>query len=168
MSETRAILRRQFDVAWGLCAYHLDGLTTEECLWRPADAGLHVRRDAEGLWRADWPEHERYDLGPPSIAWTTWHIGFWWSTAIDQAFGEGGLTREDILWPGEADGIRTWIEGLRDLWLASLADASLDRPSHWPAPDRTVGDLWAWANVELAKNAAEVGYARFLFARRTR
>ena len=48
MSETRAILRRQFDVAWGLCAYHLDGLTTEECLWRPADAGLHVRRDAEG------------------------------------------------------------------------------------------------------------------------
>ena len=29
MSETRAILRRQFDVAWGLCAYHLDGLTTE-------------------------------------------------------------------------------------------------------------------------------------------
>jgi len=33
--------------------------------------------------------------------------------------------------------------------------------SHW---DRPFGDVLAWANVELTKNAAELGYARFLHA----
>ncbi len=28
----------------------------------------------------------------------------------------------------------------------------------------TVGDVVAWVNVELTKTAAEIGYARFLYA----
>ena len=64
-------LLRQFDLAWKLARYHLDGLSTAECLWRPADVGLHVH---EG--RGDWPETERYEIGPPSVAWITWHMQF--------------------------------------------------------------------------------------------
>jgi hypothetical protein len=30
--------------------------------------------------------------------------------------------------------------------------------------DRPFGDVIAWVNVELTKNAAEIGYARFLYA----
>jgi len=32
----------------------------------------------------------------------------------------------------------------------------------WPFRDRPLADLFAWANVELTKNAAEIGYLRFL------
>jgi hypothetical protein len=37
--EARGYLLRQFDTAWKLARHHLDGLTTEECLWRPARPG---------------------------------------------------------------------------------------------------------------------------------
>lgn len=96
MTGVRDTLLRQLDTAWKLASHHLDGLSTEECLWRPARAGLHVQPDAGGRWRADWPAHEGYDLGPPSIAWITWHIGFWWSMALDHSFGAGTLARETV------------------------------------------------------------------------
>lgn len=62
-----------FDIAWALADHHLNGLTDEQCRWRPLAQGLHVHAQGE-IWKADWPEHEGYDFGPPSIAWTTWHI----------------------------------------------------------------------------------------------
>lgn len=33
-------LIRQFETAWKLTSFHLEGLTTRECLWRPASRGL--------------------------------------------------------------------------------------------------------------------------------
>jgi hypothetical protein len=35
---------------------------------------------------------------------------------------------------------------------------------HLTGLDRPFGDVIAWVNVELTKNAAEIGYARFLYA----
>jgi hypothetical protein len=162
-------LQRQFAVAWQLTAYHLEGLTTAECLWRPAARGLHVHRDAQGRWHADWPTTEAYTLGPSSIGWLTWHLGFWWSMALDHNFGAAKLTREAIAWPGEADLVRDWISGLHQRWAAALRetteqDLASSARVHWPFRDRPLGDLFAWANTELAKNAAEIGYARFLHA----
>lgn len=165
--ETRDFLIRQLDTAWALTSYHLDGLGTEECLWRPAPVGLHVHRGADGLWRAEWPERESYDLGPPSIAWLTWHMGFWWSMALDHSFGAATLTREDVTWPGTGEGVRAWIGGLHERWRAQLerlGDDDLRSPqrTRWPLQERPFGDVVAWANIELMKNAAEIGYARFL------
>jgi hypothetical protein len=162
-------LTRQFDTAWKLTSYHLDGLTTEECLWRPAQAGLHVHRASDGLWQADWPEHERYDLGPPSVAWLTWHVGYWWSMALDHSFGDGTLSHEQVTWPGEADGVREWLGGLEARWrglLEQLTEDDLRSPdrTRWPFQDRPFGDVVAWVTLELTKNAAEIGYARFLYA----
>lgn len=170
-ARLRDVLLRQFDTAWALAAYHLDGLTTEECLWRPAATGPHVRRDAEGVWRADWPEHEGYDLGPPSIAWISWHMDYWWSTALDRALGAGVLAREDVVWPGDADGVRARLERHHRDWRVALegmddeALASMERV-RWPFTARPFADLAGWLTVELAKNAAEIGYARFLYAAR--
>jgi len=165
----RGHLRRQFDTAWLLTELHLTGLETEECLWRPAPQGLHVHRAADGTWRADWPEHERYDLGPPSIAWVTWHIGMWWSMVLDHTFGAGTLRRESVMWPGTADGVREQLGRLRNEWLAALdnlaeADLAATERTRWPFRDRPFGDVVAWVNIELTKNAAEIGYARFLYA----
>ncbi|CAM3210281.1 DinB family protein [Corallococcus sp. ZKHCc1 1396] len=167
--EARGYLLRQFETAWALTGYHLDGLTTEECLWRPARQGLHVQSLPDGTWRADWPEHEGYDLGPSSIAWLTWHLGFWWSMVLDHSFGGGTLSRESVLWPGDADGVRAWIGQLKGQWqevLERLTDEDLRSPqrTRWPFQDRPFGDVVAWANVELTKSAAELGYARFLYA----
>ncbi|WP_437912920.1 DinB family protein [Sorangium sp. So ce302] len=172
-SEVGGYLIRQFEIAWQLTSFHLDGLSTEECLWRPADQGLHVRQTPDGQWRADWPEHEGYDLGPPSIAWLTWHLGFWWSMVLDHAFGDGALTRENVTWPGNAGDVRAWLGGLQGQWRAAIEQVTDDdlrstRRTRWPFQDRPFGDVVAWANVELTKNAAEIGYARFLYARRPR
>jgi DinB superfamily len=128
-----------------------------------------VRRDADGRWRADWPEREDYDIGPPSIAWLTWHVGFWWSMALDHSFGPATLAREDVAWPGSADGVREWLGGLHDRWRAALESLSDDElrsveRTRWPFRARPLGDVAAWVNVELTKNAAEIGYARFLHA----
>jgi hypothetical protein len=156
--DARGYLLRQFETAWALTAYHLEGLTTAECLWRPAAAGLHVTRDADGTWRADWPEHEGYDLGPPSIGWITWHIVFWWSTLFDHMEGEGTLVREEVPWPGDAEAVRATIGGLHDRWAAVLEGVTDDdlRAAgrvRWPLGERPLGDVVAWVNVELIKNA---------------
>ena len=168
-SFVRETLARQLAVAWQLASYHLQDLGTDECLWRPAARGLHVQRRADGTWAADWPEHEGYGLGPSSIAWMTWHLGFWWSMALDHNFGARTLARGAIAWPGDADGVRTWIAGLHARWqeaLSAQADADLASPTrvHWPFEQRPLADLFAWANTELTKSAAEIGYARFLYA----
>lgn len=165
-SDSLRMLRRQLATAWALTRYHLDGLTTDECLWRPAAKGPHVRPDADGRWVADWPEHEGYDLGAPSIAWTSWHMLFWWSMALDHNFGAGTLAREDVAWPGDADGVRAAIGRLHARWEAALATADLAAPSRWPFEDRTLADVAGWASLELMKNAAEIGYARFLYGAR--
>ena len=168
-NDARDYLIRQLETAWKLMSYHLDGLATEECLWRPSHEGLHVHELSDRTWRADWPTHEGYDLGPPSIAWLTWHVGFWWSMVHDHSFGDGVLSRDDADWPGNADDMREWITRLHAQWLSrleQLTDDDLRSPdrARWPFRDRPFGDVVAWVNVELTKNAAEIGYARFLYA----
>lgn len=167
----RDTLLRQFDIAWALAEYHLEGLTTAECLWRPAARGLHIQ-ESEGVWKADWPEHEGYDLGPSSMAWLTWHILFWWSSVIDHSFGDGKLTREDVTWPGSAEAVAQRIKELAAEWrrqMQLLSDADLydTARTRWPFAERPFSDVVGWLTVELAKNAAELGYARFLYATRT-
>src|SRR5205814_10075990 len=140
-SEARDYLQRQLDMAWKLAKLHLDGLTTDECVWRPASEGLHVHQGADGKWRPDWPDHEGYDLGPPSIAWVTWHIGFWWSMVLDHSFGRGTLVRESVLWPGAASVLRAWLGGHHAQWRAVLEKMTDDelrstRRTAWPSKDR--------------------------------
>lgn len=167
-NDEQGCLQRQLETAWKLMSYHLDGLTTEGCLWRPAARGLHVQQQADGGWQADWPDRESYDLGPPSIAWLTWHVGFWWSMALDYSFGAGALNRDDVLWPGDAQQVRDWLARLKNQWTMSI-DALSDEDwrsaqrTRWPYRGRPFVDVAAWVNLELMKNAAEIGYARFLY-----
>lgn len=170
MDDMRAHLEDQLNTAWKLLDLHLADLSDEECLWRPAARGPHVVHDS-GTWRAEWPETEDYATGPPSIAWLTWHIGFWWSMALDHSFGDRTLRREDVTWPGSAEATRVWLTGLHDEWVSALAGlaaeelASTER-TRWPFTDRPFHQLAGWLNLELMKNAAEVGYCRFLYATR--
>jgi hypothetical protein len=160
------VLRRQHATAWALLELHLRDLDHDEMLWRPAESGAHVHRVA-GEWRADWPEVETYDAGPASIAWLTWHIGFWWSMVLDYSFGDAALQAGEIKWPGP-DAAVGWLCSLHQRWIEAtdgLADETLrdSSPVRWPMTNRPFADLFAWLNIELMKNAAEIGYARFLY-----
>jgi hypothetical protein len=88
---------------------------------------------------------------------------------LDHSLADGTLTREDVAWPGDADGVRAWIEGLQTQWRAMLVrltddDLRSTERTRWPIQDRPFGDVVAWASLELMKNAAEIGYMRFLYA----
>lgn len=166
-----SVLLRQHELAWRLASHHLETLERDECLWRPCDRGPHVTIDEHGNWLGEWPSHERYDLGPPSIAWLLWHAGYWWSMVIDHSFGDGELSGEHIACPGKVEDIVSWLRDFHCQWtgrLNALDDRDLTSAARtrWPYRDRPFGDVVAWVNLELAKNAAEIGYARFLYATR--
>ena len=77
-----------------------------------------------------------------------------------------------MTWPGDADGARRWIGGLQERWLSAVqhlseGDLSSGERTRWPFKDRPFADVVAWVNTELTKNAAEIGYARFLYAVRS-
>src|SRR5437660_571174 len=94
---------------------------------QPEHAAIHVTLAvAFGRWRAVWPDHEGDDGGAPPIAWLPWHVGFWCSLAIDHSLGDGSLSRENVLWPGTADGVREWLGRLQRQWQGVLEQVSDD------------------------------------------
>jgi len=162
-------LKRQYGIASQLLYFHLDGLTTDECLWRPAASGLHINPQDDGRWLADWPDSEAYAIGPASIGWLSWHLGYWLTMVIDRCFETAVRERTDIFWPGDAGQAIRWISELESRWQQHIdnideADLLSDRNTNWPFENRPFADIIAWSTVEMTKNASEIGYARFLYA----
>ena len=163
----RELLRWQFDLAWSLFEFHLERLAPEDSLWEPTGHCWTVRRTEDGGWTPDWAEVEPDPIPVPTVAWTTWHIGWWWSVTMDHLRGEVPRDRTEIVWPGETEAV-AWLRGLRDEWvtvLDGLTDADLDAPAPFPwrdDPEMTVAHTLAWVDAELMKNVAEIGQLRLL------
>lgn len=158
----------QLDMCWQLYLYHTKNLEEKEALWSFSPTALQVRKQDDG-WLIDWPESEGYEIGPSSIAWIMWHIIYWWTTALDCNFGDGTLNKEDIPWPGNVEKAKETIKLLHDKWVSKLSKLSdeeylLKQYAKWPLKDRNFADIALWLNGELMKNAAEIGYGRFLYA----
>lgn len=95
-----------------------------------------VRRSPDGTWQPDWAETEPDPVPVPTIAWLTWHIGWWWSTATAHARGAEPRSRTEITWPGGT--------------LAELTDDDLNTTAPFPVPNDptyTISDMVAWANA---------------------
>ena len=170
MATIQTTIIGQFNTALSLLDYHLEGISDAESLWQPNGRGLTVR-ELDGQWVADWPESESYTIGAPSIAWLTWHIIFWWTMVLDHTWGPATLTREDVFWPGSIEAANQQISELSQTWLNRLSSLPDDAwlataQTRWPFTDRPFSELAAWLNIELMKNAAEIGYCRFLYASR--
>ncbi len=165
-----ALLRWQFDLTWALFAYHLDRLADDDTLWQPARASWTVHPTDDGRWVPDWSETEPEPIPVPTIAWITWHIGWWWSVTLDHMQGRTPRQRTDVTWPGDAGTTVTWLRELQAEWidvLHDLTDDDLDRPATFPwqgDPAMTAAHTVAWVNTELAKNASEVGQLRLVRA----
>ncbi|GAA4955001.1 hypothetical protein HD597_001480 [Nonomuraea thailandensis] len=171
MSGSRCeLLRWQFEFTWSLFEYHLERLEPEDFLWEPASSCWTVRRDAEGVWEPDWAETEPDPVPVPTIAWVSWHIGWWWSVSVDHALGRAPRDRSEIRWPGDGESAVAWLRALREEWLevlAGLGDAELDAPAAFPWPEEsghTVAHMVAWVNAELMKNVTEIGQLQLLRA----
>lgn len=164
----RELLRRQFDLTWALFEYHLERLEPEDFLWEPAPLCWTLHRADDGTWVPDWSDTEPDPVPVPTIAWLTWHIGWWWSVTLDHVEGRPPRARTDVHWPGPGEPTVAWLRTLRTSWTAALdhlTDDSLDTPAPFPWPNdpsHSVADMLAWANAELMKNAAEAGQLRLL------
>ncbi|GAB2600241.1 DinB family protein [Streptomyces capparidis] len=169
-ASRRELLRWQFELSWSLFEYHLERLELADLLWEPAPLCWTVRERADGTWVPDWADTEPDPVPVPTAAWLTWHLGWWWSTAVDHARGRAPRGREEVAWPGDGEAVVAWLRGLRDEWLAALdglTDADLDATAPFPwqdDPRHTVAHMAAWVNAELMKNVAEIGQLRLLRA----
>jgi hypothetical protein len=161
-----AILRHQLHIAWSLTQFVLDGLTDDECHWLPAPDAWTVRRGEDGTWHADWVEPEPDPPPAATIGWLTWHLDMWWSMVHDHSFGTATLRRESVAWAGDAAAAVARVRHCYEEWsgaVAELRETDLDSPDRtcWPYRDgRPFGLVIGWANLELMKNAAEIGQLR--------
>lgn len=91
MSTTRRdLLRWQFEFSWALFELHLERLEPDDFIWEPANHCWTMRRDATGAWIPDFAETEPDPAPVPTIAWLSWHIGWWWSVAmVDMLLADG-------------------------------------------------------------------------------
>ncbi|MFQ6397609.1 DinB family protein [Nocardia sp. KC 131] len=166
------VLRWQFDLVWSLFEFHLDRLEDDDYLWEPVGLCWTLRRDERGVWVPDWADSEPDPIPVPTIGWISWHIGWWWSVAIDHMRERAPRDRTEIEWPGPGPAVTDWLHGLRKEWLRILnqiAEADLDAPAAFPwqgESGMSVAHTLAWVNGELMKNVAEIGQLRLLRAAR--
>ncbi|MBT0771731.1 DinB family protein [Kineosporia sp. J2-2] len=169
-SLRRDLLRWQFDLAWSFFEYHLERLEDADFLWEPGPLSWTMHPGPDGTWTPDWADSEPDPIPTPTIAWTSWHLGWWLNAVVDQAAGLDARDPSLVPWPGVGEPAVTWLRELGVRWrevLDHLGDDVLDGPSSFPWPTdtgRTVADTAAWVNAELMKNAAEIGTLRLLRA----
>ncbi|CAM3108630.1 DinB family protein [Stackebrandtia soli] len=165
MADVKRVLERQLSTSWGLLEYHLQRLRDDDLFREPAETHWTMRK-VDGRWVADWAEVEPDPVPAPTVAWLTWHIGWWWSTALADLEQREIPRREDVEWPGDAASIVEWFAGIHRAWTVAVAATDrLDEVSMFPWPVEaglTVADQCAWVNVELMKNGAEIGQALIL------
>ncbi|SCK06714.1 DinB superfamily protein [Streptomyces sp. WMMB 714] len=167
-ASRRDLLRFQFDLTWSLFEYHLERLTPADFLWEPAAHCWTVRCDDAGAWVPDWADSEPDPVPVPTVAWLSWHIGWWWGVTADHARGRTPRERTEIVWPGAGEPAVEWLRGMHAEWLSVLegfTEADLDAPAPFPWPGgsgRTMADTAGWVNAELMKNVAEIGQLRLL------
>ncbi|WP_066365565.1 DinB family protein [Herbidospora mongoliensis] len=175
--NTLPLLRWQFDVSWSLTELNLEKLTDEECVWEPAPGSWSVRPRPDGTWSADWAMPEPDPAPMTSVGWVMWHVGFWWDHAYSHTFGDAYTSGKTLdfaesaavtPWPGDAEAGVAWLTACRQRWieaLDSLTDDDLDATSRsdWFAGGGLpLGHVLAWVNIELMKNAGEIGLLRRL------
>lgn len=158
----------QLDMAWQLFEYHCVELGESEAMWCKSKNGLQVRRNGD-KWSVDWPSTEDYNIGPSSIAWTMWHILFWWNTTLIASKENRIIEKEDIKWPGNIEAAIKEVHRCHNEWvlfIESLSEEELqsDELCLWPFSEQSMVELALWLNGEFMKNVAEIGMGRFLYS----
>ncbi|HEX6301996.1 MAG TPA: DinB family protein [Acidimicrobiia bacterium] len=153
----------------------LQGLTDEELLWEPAPGSWTVRRLEDGSSTpssdSPWWAPEADAEPPRTLAWSIGHLGAGSLIRADWLVGDHEMV-EGPDWPMTADeaipllreGLEAWRSGLDQ-----MSDEDLDTVgrSAYPGgldPQLPLLDIVWWVNKELLWHAAEIWYARDLYA----
>lgn len=161
----------QFSISKQMLSYHLDTLDQEEYMFKSEKNGLCIQ-EKDGTFYADFPETESYSMGTPTVAWTLWHICYWWELVFNNAFGDGTFKKEDIIVYNDVSKVRNKIYSLCEEWEIKLNQLQLEdyqdkKYTKFPFNNEVeFHKLASWLNLELMKNASEIGYARFDYAKR--
>lgn len=155
-------LQWQFRMSWALARdFHLPRLTDEVCKWSPHPDAITVRLQSDGSWLGDWIEPPAGEPWSVSVAWLTWHLQLWLTQALAELSMSDVPTHTEVFWPGTASGVIHELDRLATNWtgvLQGVADLDLNRPTTFPWPDpRPLHRLLSWVNMEMMKNAAEIG-----------
>ena len=154
----------QFRMSWALARdVHLSRITDEICFWTPHDNTMTVHAQSDGTWRADWAEPVEGEPWSTSVAWLTWHLQLWLTQALAEIASTDVPSAADVGWPGTASGAVIQLDRLAAAWMETLQHVKacdMNRPTTFPWPDpRPLHRLVSWANMEMMKNAAEIGAA---------
>lgn len=152
-------LLSQLELAWSLLDYHLSDISVKEMSFEVTQPSVSTQ---------GFPETEGYDIGMPTIAWILWHMDFWWSMALNHNFGDGHLKVDDISWPNDVNSAYAHLTNLKNQWSTCLlemseADFAQPKSKQWPLQDKPFYEIAGWLNMELMKNAAEIGSIRFAY-----
>jgi hypothetical protein len=90
---------------------------------------------------------------------------------LNHSFGDQTLKGEQITWPGDAESLKLQLNGLKDEWLETMQrldprELAATKKSWGPVQGKTLSAIVGWVNMELMKNAAELGYVRYLYTQR--
>lgn len=165
VNDRLSALADQLEVPWALLEYHAATLTEADLFWSPSAHRWTMHRTAAG-WVPDLAEVEPDPVPVPTVAWLTWHIGWWMSAATGQLTGEPAPAPDEVGWPGDPTRIVEWLRQHYTDWRAALGEQEdPERVISFPWPresGKTVGDLAGWVTVELTKNVAELGQLMIL------
>lgn len=142
------LLRWQFDLTWALFTYHLERIEPDDFLWEPVANCWTMRPAGDGTWVPDWAESEPDPVPLPTAGWLSWHIGWWWSTALAHVRGHTPPERTGVVWPGAGGPTVAWLNGLRVDWLEALdrltdADLASAAPFPWGNDPGTPSRTWS-------------------------
>ncbi|WP_075927754.1 DinB family protein [Nocardiopsis sp. CNR-923] len=71
----------------------------------------------------------------PTIAWLSWHIGWWWGVTQDHLAGRTPRERDEVRWPGPDKSV-AWLRDLREGWSeATSRSLDLDAAAPFPWPE---------------------------------
>lgn len=87
---------------------------------------------------------------------------------MNHSFGEQTLKSEQVMWPGDAESLKLQLNELKEEWLEAIQrldsrELAATKKSWGPVQDKTLSAIVGWVNMELMKNAAELGYVRYLY-----
>ncbi|HEY2296723.1 MAG TPA: DinB family protein [Jatrophihabitans sp.] len=171
-TDSLSIARWQFRMVWRLAdEVHLPRLTDAMCQWQPHPGSWTVHCAPDGRWLPDWADEDPVEPPPPSVGWLTWHVIWWWSSALAVVRGSQPVLHEDVAWPGSADCALAEIRRIGRDWrkvIGQLSDAAVQVPVAFPWPDpRPLIYTVSWVNMELMKNVAEIGEVANMFTNRS-
>lgn len=153
----------------------LEGLTSQELLWKPASGAWTVERQSDGSTRptseSSWWAPEPDAEPPRTLAWSMGHLGAGSLIRADWLVGDHAMI--DVSdWPMTAseavpflrDGLQAWRSGLDQMSDEDLDTVGRSAYPHGLDPQLPLLDIVWWVNKELLWHAAEIWYVRDLYA----